>query len=331
VALSARQARLDEMGRTIELKAITDRAMEAFISGDNNAIGQMLGIDPKLIKRSSDDAMPGWEINGNKFGQTLMMGTILAKAGLLPYKDLLDLAKAEQERWAEITGERDKSSKELQAAYARSGGQGDKDWRIQILRRRNEVHGAILALDGSIASLRGSLDKMKPGDPRREAVESQIADLERMRTISLGEIDMIATMTPGSAANEKVDLERQKFSQKLTDDEARQADLDGIMFTPNIKYDKITGNISTDSKNGVTLQDPGMLVQRFAFLQEYRNKAYADRFMESVRNTLNRLDDQIILKWGGQKADLRKWWAEVDRLARLRWGNGAASKPAGEK
>ncbi len=168
---------------------------------------------------------------------------------------------------------------------------------------------------------------MKPGDPRREAVESQIADLERMRTISLGEIDMIGTMTPGSAANEKVDLERRKFSQKLTDDEARQADLDGIMFTPNIKYDKITGNISTDSKNGVTLQDPGMLVQRFAFLQEYRNKAYADRFLESVRNTLNRLDDQIILKWGGQKADLRKWWAEVDRLARLRWGNGAASEP----
>lgn len=322
VALSARQARLDEMGRTIELKAITDRAMEAFISGDNNAIGQMLGVDPKLIKRSSDPAMPGWEINGNKFGQTLMMGTILAKAGLLPYKDLLDLAKTEQERWAEITGERDKGTKELQAAYAR---QGDKDWRIQILRRRNEVHGAILAIERSIASLRGSLDKMKPGDPRREAVESHIADLEQMRTISLGEIDMIATMTPGSAANEKVDLERDKHTRKLSVEELDRAKMDGVYFLPNIKYDSKTGNLALDTKNGVSIPDPETMVNRYAYYQRVHGKPYADAFMESVRGKLDTIDNQVPLMWNGVRGDKRQWWAGVDQLARQRYGNGSES------
>lgn len=324
VALSARQARLDEMGRTIELKAITDRAMEAFISGDNNAIGQMIGVDPKLIKRSSDPAMPGWEINGNKFGQTLMMGTILAKAGLLPYKDLLDLAKVEQEQWVKITGERDKSNKELQAAYARSRGQGDKDWRIQILRRRNEVHGAILAIEGSIASMRDSLDKMKPGDPRREGVERQIAELEQMRTISLGEIDMIATMTPGSAANEKVDLEREKHTRKLTTEELDRANTDGMYFLPNIKYDSKTGNIAMDTKNGVSIPDPETMVNRYAYYQRVNGKPYADAFMESVRRKLDTIDNQIPLTWNGVRGDKRQWWAGVDQLARQRYGGGAA-------
>lgn len=330
VALSARHARLDEMGRTIELKAITDRAMEAFISGDNNAIGQMLGVDPKLIKRSSDPAMPGWEINGNKFGQTLMMGTILAKAGLLPYKDLLDLAKTEQERWAEITGEREKSSKELQAAYARRGGQGDKDWRIQILRRRNEVHGSILAIEGSIASLRGSLDKMKPGDPHREAVESQIADLERMRAISLGEMDMIATMTPGSAANEKVDLERDKHTRKLTTEELDRANTDGMYFLPNIKYDTKTGNIAMDTKNGVSIPDPETMVNRYAYYQRVNGKPYADAFMESVRRKLDTIDTQIPLMWNGVRGDKLQWWAGVDQLSRQRYsGESVGSRRAG--
>lgn len=324
VALSARQARLDEMGRTIELKAITDRAMEAFISGDNNAIGQMIGVDPKLIKRSSDPAMPGWEIGGNKFGQTLMMGTILAKAGLLPYKDLLDLAKVEQEQWAKITGERDRNNKELRAAYARSGGQGDKDWRIQILRRRNEVHGAILAIEGSIASMRGSLDKMKPGDPKREAVERQIADLEQMRAISLGEMDMIGTMTPGSAANEKVDLERDKHTRKLSVEELDRAKMDGVYFLPNIKHDSKTGNLAMDTKNGVSIPDPETMVNRYAYYQRVHGKPYADAFMESVRGKLDTIDNQVPLIWNGMRGDKRRWWAGVDQLARQRYGGGAA-------